>query len=195
METNLSLQNTQNFVNDELEEHIKNSKSIYKLIPKINKLTNIILSAFKEEKKLLICGNGGSAADAQHFSSELIGKYEKERSSFPAIALTTDSSAITAISNDFGFNNVFSRQIEGLGKSGDILIVISTSGNSKNLVKAIETAKKKNITCLALLGKKGGLISEMVDLDIIISSNRTSRIQEMHGLIIHIICGLIESSK
>lgn len=195
METNLSLQNTQNFVNDELEEHIKNSKSIYKLIPKINKLTNIILSAFKEEKKLLICGNGGSAADAQHFSSELIGKYEKERSSFPAIALTTDSSAITAISNDFGFNNVFSRQIEGLGKSGDILIVISTSGNSKNLVKAIETAKKKNITCVALLGKKGGLISEMVDLDIIISSNRTSRIQEMHGLIIHIICGLIESSK
>ena len=195
METNLSLQNTQSFVNDELEEHIKNSKSIYKLIPKINKLTNIILSAFKEEKKLLICGNGGSAADAQHFSSELIGKYEKERSSFPAIALTTDSSAITAISNDFGFNNVFSRQIEGLGKSGDILIVISTSGNSKNLVKAIETAKKKNITCVALLGKKGGLISEMVDLDIIISSNRTSRIQEMHGLIIHIICGLIESSK
>ena len=195
METNLSLQNTQNFVNDELEEHIKNSKSIYKLIPKINKLTNIILSAFKEEKKLLICGNGGSAADAQHFSSELIGKYEKERSSFPAIALTTDSSAITAISNDFGFNNVFSRQIEGLGKSGDILIVISTSGNSKNLVKAIETAKKKNITCVALLGKNGGLISEMVDLDIIISSNRTSRIQEMHGLIIHIICGLIESSK
>ena len=195
METNLSLQNTQNFVNDELEEHIKNSKSIYKLITKINKLTNIILSAFKEEKKLLICGNGGSAADAQHFSSELIGKYEKERSSFPAIALTTDSSAITAISNDFGFNNVFSRQIEGLGKSGDILIVISTSGNSKNLVKAIETAKKKNITCVALLGKNGGLISEMVDLDIIISSNRTSRIQEMHGLIIHIICGLIESSK
>ena len=143
METNLSLQNTQNFVNDELEEHIKNSKSIYKLIPKIKKLKNIILSAFKEEKKLLICGNGGSAADAQHFSSELIGKYEKERSSFPAIALTTDSSAITAISNDFGFNNVFSRQIEGLGKH-DILIVISTSGNSKNLVKAIETAKKKN---------------------------------------------------
>ena len=126
---------------------------------------------------------------------QLIGKYEKERSSFPAIALTTDSSAITAISNDFGFNNVFSRQIEGLGKSGDILIVISTSGNSKNIVKAIETAKKKNITCVALLGKKGGLISEMVDLDIIISSNRTSRIQEMHGLIIHIICGLIESSK
>ena len=195
METNLSLQNTQIFAKDELDEHIKNTKSIYKLIPKINNLTNNIISAFKEEKKILICGNGGSAADAQHFSSELIGKYEKERSSFPAIALTTDSSAITAISNDFGFDNVFSRQIEGLGDPGDILIVISTSGNSKNLIKAIETAKKKNIKCIALLGKKGGLISEMVDLEIIIPSNRTSRIQEMHGLIIHIICGLIESNK
>ena len=195
METNLSLQNTQIFAKDELDEHIKNTKSIYKLIPKINNLTNSIISAFKEEKKILICGNGGSAADAQHFSSELIGKYEKERSSFPAIALTTDSSAITAISNDFGFDNVFSRQIEGLGDPGDILIVISTSGNSKNLIKAIETAKKKNIKCIALLGKKGGLISEMVDLEIIIPSNRTSRIQEMHGLIIHIICGLIESNK
>ena len=195
METNLSLQNNQNFVNDELYEHIKNTESIYKLIPKINSLTSRIISAFKEDKKLLICGNGGSAADAQHFSSELIGKYEKERSSFPAIALTTDSSAITAISNDFGFDNVFSRQIEGLGESGDLLFIISTSGNSKNLIKAIETAKKKNLKCLALLGKKGGLISDMVDLEITISSNRTCRIQEMHGLIIHIICGLIERSK
>ena len=195
METNLSLQNTLNFVNDELNEHLKNTESIYKLVPKINKLTNAIISAFKENKKLLICGNGGSAADAQHFSSELIGRYEKERSSFPAIALTTDSSAITAISNDFGFDNIFSKQIEGLGNSGDILLVISTSGNSENLIKAIKTAKKKNIRCAALLGKKGGLISEMVDLDIIIPSNRTCRIQEMHGLLIHIICGLIESSK
>ena len=195
METNLSLQNTQIFAKDELDEHIKNTKSIYKLIPKINNLTNSIISAFKEEKKILICGNGGSAADAQHFSSELIGKYEKERSSFPAIALTTDSSAITAISNDFGFDNVFSRQIEGLGESGDILIVISTSGNSKNLIKAVKTAKKKNIKCLALLGKKGGLISDMVDLEITVSSKRTCRIQEMHVLIIHIICGLIERSK
>ena len=195
METNLSLQNTQNFVNNELEEHLKNTESIYKLIPKINNLTNIIISAFKKEKKLLICGNGGSAADAQHFASELIGRYEKERSSFPAIALTTDTSAITSISNDFGFDNVFSRQIEGLGKPGDVLIVISTSGNSKNLIRAIETAKKNNIRCVALLGNQGGLISEMVDLKIIISSKRTCRIQEMHGLIIHIICGLIEISK
>ena len=195
METNLSLQNTQNFVNNELEEHLKNTKSIYQLIPKIYNLTNIIISTFKKGKKLLVCGNGGSAADAQHFSSELIGRYEKERSSFPAIALTTDSSAITSISNDFGFDNIFSRQIEGLGEPGDILIVISTSGNSKNLIKAIETAKKKNIQCAALLGNKGGLISEMVDLKIIISSKRTCRIQEMHGLIIHMICGLIESSK
>ncbi len=195
METNLSLQNTQNFVNNELEEHLKNTESIYKLIPKINNLTNIIISAFKKEKKLLICGNGGSAADAQHFASELIGRYEKERSSFPAIALTTDTSAITSISNDFGFDNVFSRQIEGLGKPGDVLIVISTSGNSKNLIRAIETAKKNNVRCVALLGNQGGLISEMVDLKIIISSKRTCRIQEMHGLIIHIICGLIEISK
>ena len=195
MEPNLSLQNTENFVKNELDEHVENTQLLKKLTPKIHNLANNILQALQEGKKLLICGNGGSAADAQHFSSELIGRYEKERKSYPAIALTTDSSAITAISNDFGFDNVFSRQIEGIGKSGDILIVISTSGNSKNLIKAIETAKNKNIKCAALLGKKGGLILEMADLEITIDSNRTCRIQEMHGLIIHIICGLIENSK
>ncbi len=195
METNLSLQNMNSFVNDEIDEHIKNSKLIYELIPNINNLTINILSAFKENKKLLICGNGGSAADAQHFSSELIGRYEKERTSLPAIALTTDSSAITAISNDFGYDHVFSRQIDGIGESGDILILLSTSGNSINLIKAIETAKKKGIKCAALLGKKGGLIFDMVDLQITIPSNRTCRIQEMHSLIIHIICGLIENNQ
>ena len=153
METNLSLQNTQNFVNDELHEHINNTESIYKLIPKINNLTNTIISAFKEDKKLLICGNGGSAADAQHFSSELIGRYEKERSSLPAIALTTDSSAITAISNDFGFEMSFPDRLKGWENLEIFFIIISTSGNSKNLIKAIKTAKK-NIKCLGLLGKK-----------------------------------------
>jgi len=195
MKSNLSLQSTQNFVKNELKQHTENIKLMYDLVPNICELANQISSAFKRGNKLLICGNGGSAADAQHFSSEIIGKYEKNRKSLPAISLSTDTSALTAISNDFGFEHIFSRQIEGLGEAGDILIVISTSGNSKNLIKAIETAKSKNIKSAALLGRKGGLIFKISDLEITVASDRTCRIQEMHGLIIHIICGLLEISE
>mgnify|MGYP001290131942 CR=1 FL=1 len=194
MNTNLSLQSAQVFVRNELDEHLDNLKLIYDLTPQIYDLSNLILKVLNKGNKLLICGNGGSAADAQHFSSELMGRYEKDRTSLPAISLSTDTSALTAIGNDFGFNEIFSRQIEGIGQSGDILIVISTSGNSKNLINAIETAKKKNIQCAALLGKKGGLIYKISDIEITVPSDRTCRIQEMHGLIIHIICGLIEQN-
>ena len=195
MKTNLSLQSSKIFVKNELDEHLENLKLLYDLIPKIYQLTDEILSTFWRGNKLLICGNGGSAADAQHFASELVGRYEKERKSLPAISLSTDTSALTAISNDFGFDKIFSRQIEGIGNSGDTLIIISTSGNSKNCIKAIETAKGKNIKSASLLGKNGGIISEISDMEITIASNRTCRIQEMHGLIIHIICGLIEKNK
>ena len=195
MNTNLSLQFAQVFVKNELDEHLDNLKLIYNLTPKIYELAYLIFNVLQKGNKLLICGNGGSAADAQHFSSELMGRYEKDRNSLPAIALTTDTSALTAIGNDFGFDEIFSRQIEGIGKSGDILLVISTSGNSKNLIKAIEKAKEKNIKCAALLGKKGGHIYKISDIEITIPSDRTCRIQEMHGLIIHIISGLIEHNK
>ena len=194
MKTNLSLQFSQDFVKNELDDHYQSLKLINELTPKIHYFANQILNTFAHRKKILICGNGGSAADAQHFSSELIGRYEKDRKSLPAISLSTDTSALTAIGNDFDFDHIFSRQIEGIGEQGDMLIVISTSGNSKNLVKAIDAAKKKNMQCSALLGRKGGIIFDITDFEITISSRRTCRIQEMHGLIIHIICGLIENN-
>lgn len=143
--------------------------------------------------KILICGNGGSAADAQHFAAELVGRFMKERESIAALALTTDSSILTAIGNDYGFDQVFSRQIQGLCNKEDSLLVISTSGNSVNIIKAIEEAKKKHIYVAALLGKKGGRISEMVDDKYIVPFNESARIQEVHLLIEHIICDIIET--
>ena len=141
--------------------------------------------------KIMACGNGGSAADAQHFAAELIGRFERERQELAAIALTTDTSILTAIGNDYSYDDIFSKQVRGLGKSGDILIGISTSGNSKNVVKAIEAAKKMGIKILALTGNGGGKIAERFDDDDIhlcAPSTRTARIQETHLVLIHSLC-------
>ena len=141
--------------------------------------------------KIMACGNGGSAADAQHFAAELIGRFERERRELAAIALTTDTSILTAIGNDYSYDDIFSKQVRGLGKSGDILIGISTSGNSKNVVKAIEAAKKMGIKILALTGNGGGKIAELLDDDDIhlcAPSTRTARIQETHLVLIHSLC-------
>ncbi len=141
--------------------------------------------------KIMACGNGGSAADAQHFAAELIGRFERERQELAAIALTTDTSILTAIGNDYSYDDIFSKQVRGLGKSGDILIGISTSGNSKNVVKAIEAAKKMGIKILALTGNGGGKIAELLDDDDIhlcAPSTRTARIQETHLVLIHRLC-------
>jgi D-sedoheptulose 7-phosphate isomerase len=141
--------------------------------------------------KIMACGNGGSAADAQHFAAELIGRFERERQELAAIALTTDTSILTAIGNDYSYDDIFSKQVRGLGKSGDILIGISTSGNSKNVVKAIEAAKKMGIKILALTGNGGGKIAELLDDDDIhlcAPSTRTARIQETHLVLIHSLC-------
>ena len=147
----------------------------------------------KKGNKILTCGNGGSAADAQHFAAELLIRYNKERPSVPAIALSSDASAVTAASNDYGYDYVFSRQVEGLGKPGDILIGITTSGNSKNVHKAFETAKERGLKTICLNGKTGGTMNELeLDLNLIIPSNTTARIQESHINIIHIWCELID---
>ena len=138
--------------------------------------------------KILICGNGGSAADAQHFAAELTGRYLKERRSYPALALTTDTSALTAIGNDYGFDSVFSRQIEGLGKAGDILIAISTSGRSPNILKAVEVAKARGLRTIGLLGRDGGTLKDLVDDAFIVPSEVTARIQEIHEMILHFLC-------
>jgi len=141
--------------------------------------------------KVMACGNGGSAADAQHFAAELIGRFERERQELAAIALTTDSSILTAVANDYSYDEIFSKQVRGLGKQGDILLGISTSGNSKNVVKAIEAAKKMGIRIIALTGNGGGKIASLLDKDDIhlcAPSNRTARIQETHLVLLHSLC-------
>jgi len=175
-----------------LENHIEVTKKTKELLPHIEKAANLCLNALKNNKKILIAGNGGSAADSQHFAAELTGRFKKERNSLPAIALTTDTSALTAIGNDYGFEYVFSRQLEGLGNRGDIFIGISTSGNSKNVIEAIKKAKEKNIKVITLLGKDGGKMKNLGDINIIIPSNETPRIQEMHIMILHMICQIID---
>lgn len=154
----------------------------------------MISEAFKNGNKLMLCGNGGSAAEAQHIAAEYVSslRHEVKREALPAIALTTDTSFITANGNDYGFDGIFSRQIEALGKSGDILIAISTSGTSKNVVKAIETAKQKGIKVIGLTGESGGAMFNSVDILLKVQSKETMRIQEAHLFIEHTICDLVE---
>ena len=181
-------------INKQIEEHLKVTDLLKQKIGEIKSFSNIINDALIDNKKILTCGNGGSAADSIHLSSELVGRYEKERKGFSSLSLASESSAITAIGNDYGFENIFSRQVEALGNKGDILVVISTSGNSRNLINACISAKKKDLKVLGLLGRDGGELLNLVDQDITIKNNRTCRIQEMHSIIIHIICELFEKN-
>ncbi|WP_371376744.1 phosphoheptose isomerase [Thalassotalea aquiviva] len=147
--------------------------------------------------KILSCGNGGSAGDAQHFSSELLNRFETERPSLPAIALTTDSSTLTSIANDYSYEEVFSKQVRALGNSGDVLLAISTSGNSKNVIKAIEAAVARDMKIVALTGNDGGEIAGLLgenDVEIRVPSSRTARIQEVHLLAIHCLCEIIDTT-
>ena len=155
-----------------------------------------IFQCFNSGGKLMICGNGGSAADAQHLSAELLNRYARERQELPGITLTTDASTLTAIGNDYDFSEVFSKQVRALAQKNDLLMVITTSGGSSNIVKAVQAAHEKSINCIALNGKTGGQLSEALqpnDQDIIVKGDVTARIQEVHGLIIHCICDLIDS--
>ena len=191
----LSLQIIDKIIEEEINEHIKDVKLIFELIPDIAKVSQVLVKTLKQGNKILICGNGGSASDSQHFSSELIGRFEKKRKSLAAISLSTDTSAITSISNDFSFEDIFSRQIEGIGMKDDVLITISTSGKSKNILKAISKAKEKKMNTIGILGRDGGNAIKDVSYSINVNSQRTARIQEMHSLIIHIICALIEKEN
>ena len=178
----------------EVDEHLMVTSLLKEKYSDIKLFSEIISNALINKKKLLTCGNGGSAADSIHLSSEIVGRYETERKGYSAISLASESSAITAIGNDFGFNEIFSRQVEALGNSGDVLMLISTSGNSQNLINACNTAKRKGLKILGLLGRDGGQLLNIVDFSITINSNRTCRIQEAHSLIIHILCYLFEKN-
>ncbi len=162
------------------------------LIDNISRAADTCIRALKSGKKILLAGNGGSAADAQHIAGELVNRFMFDRDGLPAIALTTDTSVITAISNDYSFEQVFARQVESIGNEGDVLLLISTSGNSANILRAAESARKMKISVIGLTGNSGGKLNGLCDILIKVPSDETPRIQEGHGLISHIICGLIE---
>jgi DnaA initiator-associating protein len=163
----------------------------------IEKAAKMMIEALIGGHKILTCGNGGSAGDAQHFSSELLNRYERDRPPLPAIALTTDSSTITSIANDFSYDEVFSKQVKALGQPGDILLAISTSGNSANVINAMQAALTKDMTIVALTGKDGGEMAGLIgenDVEIRVPSSRTARIQEVHLLVIHNLCECIDNT-
>ena len=164
------------------------------LLETIGVLSEVMTCCIEDGGKLILCGNGGSASDAFHFAGEIIGRFQKERVPWPALALNADVAAITAIANDYGFDNVFARQIEGHATNRDIFIGISTSGNSENVYRGAKAAQKAGVKTAALLGMDGGKIGKIVDYPMIVPSTVTARIQECHILLIHILCELIENN-
>ena len=168
-------------------------KKSSRLSNKIEEVVQIITNCIKEGHRIYIFGNGGSAADAQHIAAELIGRFKMERNSIPAVALSTDTSILTSISNDYSFDRIFSRQCESLVSEKDVVIGISTSGNSKNIINGITTAKRKKAITIGLLGNNGGKIKRIVDVPLVVGSSSTAKIQEVHRVIYHIICELVES--
>ena len=166
------------------------------LITPIQQAGNLMVQSLLSEGKILSCGNGGSAADAQHFSAELLNRFEKDRPGLPAIALTTDTSTLTAIANDYNYNEIFSKQIRAIGYSKDLLLAISTSGNSNNVIEAINAAHDREMAVICLTGKDGGAMTGLLkqnDVEIRVPSDRTARIQEVHLIVIHCLCDLIDT--
>ena len=181
-------------IKSRLRESIRTKEKVLKsLVPAIDRVTQLLIEALDSGYKILLFGNGGSAADSQHIAAELVGKLLVKRRALPAVALTTDTSNLTALGNDFGFQTIFQRQIEALGQPGDVAIGISTSGRSPNVLAAIQTARKMHLKTVALTGRDGGSLAGLVDVAITIPSDSTQRIQEAHITIGHILCELIES--
>lgn len=181
-----------NLFKDQVEKHVKVMHDLTFLEDKIFKFFNLAKDCLNKKNKIIFCGNGGSAADCQHIASELTGRFLKERKPMAAVALTTDTSALTAIGNDYGFDQIFSRQLEAIGKSGDLLIAISTSGSSKNVISCVEKANSMKIKTVGLLGNKGGELSNICNISIVVPSNVTANIQEAHIFIGHSLCRFLD---
>ncbi len=186
-------------MDDRVLAHFRESVAVKQasetLAPQIAKAAQLMLQSLLNDGKVLSCGNGGSAADAQHFSAELLGRFERERPGLPAVALTTDSSTLTAIANDYEYANVFAKQVRALGQAGDILLAISTSGNSENVLRAVATAHSRGLKVVALTGRDGGTVAQSLnsdDVELRVPADRTCRVQEVHLLIIHCLCDLID---
>ena len=186
----------QDRVLDHFRESIDTKQRAEALAPAIVRAAQAMSVSLSNDGKVLSCGNGGSAADAQHFSGELLGRFERERAGLAAVALTTDTSTLTAVANDYAFDDIFAKQVVALGRRGDVLLAISTSGNSPNVLRAIHAAHEAGMTIVALTGRDGGDIAEALapdDIEIRAPSERTCRIQETHILVIHCICDLIDA--
>ncbi len=177
-----------------LQEHQCLFTSLSSLSSVVNQSVKEIARSLKTGHKLMLCGNGGSAADSQHIAAELTGRFIKDRPPLAAMALSTDTSTLTCIANDYSFDEVFSRQVQGLGRAGDCLLAISTSGNSKNIIRAVEVARTLGIYTIGLLGRDGGHLKSLCDLSIVVESPTTARIQEAHIFIGHTICGAVEQA-
>ena len=180
----------------EIKAHLERHRSVIDYLEqnadRVEQVAGMVADALESGNKVLVMGNGGSAGDSQHFAAEIVGRFKMERRGLPAIALTTDTSILTAVGNDYGFEQIFSRQVEALATAGDVVIGISTSGNSPNVLKAVELARSAGCRTVGLLGKNGGTIKGIVDLDITIPGDETARIQEGHITVIHIVCDLVE---
>jgi len=172
-----------------LVQKVRNSK---KLMKEIALAAAIMKVALASGHKIMFCGNGGSAADSQHWAAEIVGRFQKERKGLPAIALTVDTSILTAIANDYGYDRIFARQVEALGNAGDVLVAVSTSGSSANVLAAIEEAKTKGIKTIGMTAAGGGKMAEVCDVCLVIPDKVTARAQEVHGLIGHILCEIVE---
>jgi len=187
----------QNRIQQMFKASIETKQKALDVLPdSIEQASILMVNSLLNEGKILACGNGGSAGDSQHFSSELLNRFERERPSLPAIALTTDSSTITSIANDYSYEEIFSKQIRALGRDGDVLLAISTSGNSANVIQAIHAAHDRNMQVVALTGRDGGNIAPLLlpdDVEIRVPSNVTARVQEVHLLAIHCLCDLIDN--
>lgn len=183
-----------NYIESEFDRLASNILSLKALAPKIEEVANICIKALKNGNKILFCGNGGSAADAQHLAAELICKYKKERTALNAIALTTNTSVLTAAANDIAFDYVFERQVEAFGQESDVLFALSTSGKSINVVRAVDRAKELGLTTIAMTGISGGSLKNNADVLINVPSEITNNIQEMHIAVGHLICGIIENN-
>ncbi len=183
-------------VRQHFEDSIATKKAAIGLAPAIAAAAATMTRCLLEDGKVLSCGNGGSAADAQHFSSELLNRFEMERPGLPAVALTTDSSTLTSIANDYSFSEIFAKQVRALGQPADVLLAISTSGNSENVLRAIDAAHERGLRVVALTGRDGGKIGGALrrdDIEIRVPAERTCRIQEVHLLVIHALCDLIDA--
>lgn len=183
------------YIKDQISKSLEVKNGILsdeKMISQIEEISKIIINAYKSGNKVLIAGNGGSAADAQHIAAEFVSRFYFDRPALSAIALTTDTSILTAIGNDYGFEKLFSRQVEANGNKGDVFIGISTSANSPNIIEALKTAKAKGLITVGLANKTGGKMAQYCDICIKVPSTQTPRIQESHSLIAHIICAIVE---